>query len=772
MSASINDNVLEWSWPKNSGLSCYADTALWALLHKQDNAFYNLVNSTNDDDIIHNYNLQKKKKNCSVNDYISLKENILNFYNNILIPKQELKKYVSNIIGIFNNCFPEHNNNWLDECDANEFIQTLLRIHTIETTKNKINNSITYQGNENITQTDTNFYELDNPSDDPAKDDISEPTINNTAIINIQISPDSLNFKEITKTIDNKLIIKYPTENTDIKERESERFPNKLIIRRTLISTYTSDKNIDAFIINFTRMSNNVLGIIKKNDSPVNFPFKIGDLMLNSIIIHRGNDFKRGHYYCYFKHNNKWFKMDDTDGISKVNGEIYNEPNIFINCSTLVYYNASQPELDLTTDQYAHELFEKGKRQPLPRQPPLRQPPSRLAPSLTSTEQQGQLTDEEKVFTSQLQVTNNCEQHGKNWLELFVPEGKTAPISSSAPPLASASSGLIVPEIPKSVVPAASASSEQPEALPIPLTDNELSRLETNTEIYVARKKTGDKKTGDIYDYEKKVINNDTGIKICGTRTGDECGNTKKYTTSLYIFDDEKKATNFKDYMNANPNSKLPVATIQRGPEKPPAAQATEKPPPQVVLPAATKTPEAPQSVIGPPNDPPNAPNDNPKLGTDTQKKINDIIQTFKESNKKDFYLMSDIKKLDNPNVDEFMKKGPYANNKKCFQKDNNYYIPITNTFDKIKWYNIYTSKICNVGLDLCSDKSNDKFKGGSRKIRKINIKCRNKTRKGKRSKKGIRYKNKLLKCNKLKTNRLRRKKTKKNNFNKRTRKS
>jgi hypothetical protein len=493
-------------------------------------------------------------------------------------------------------------------------------------------------------------------------------------------------------------------------------FTQNSIIENTQDKIITVNTGSDNNICTFSPETNGLILQYGENKLVIKIKFySIGKYRLYAFLHY----VKKGHYVCYFEFNNEWYQFDDYGDSQKgsINKVINFNKNEFENECFLFFYEVDDSlefNVNVTMDEYLEDedhtliitddesLLEKTQQNrqksstssstptlieahPLPRQPSSRQPPSRLPSSLTSTgQQQRQLTDEEKVFTSQLQVTNNCEQHGKNWLELFVLEGKTAPISSSpsappvalsassgqpdtsqlasapsvlpeTPPLASAPSGLIVPETPQSVL---------PEALPIPLTEDDLKTKiqENKTDFFVARKNRG----GDKYSHEKKKINiMGDNFQICN-KEGNACGNTAKLTdpTPLYIFDDIEKAENFIKYMNVNKESQLPVATITIKPKtaqakittKPKTAEATET---QVVPPAATKPPSARKTK-----------------------------------------------------------------------------------------------------------------RGGSRKIRRINIKGRNKTRKGKRSKKGIRYKNKLLKCNKLKTNRLRRKKTKKNNFNKRTRKS
>jgi hypothetical protein len=352
---SVINNPLEWSYPSNyKKISCYADSALWALLFKKDNDFYRLVNDFSDKNIKTKYALDSRPKadgirglpqNCKIEKYTLLRQNILDFYNGITNqPKQNLQPYVVNILEMFNTCFPT--NKWnREQCDANDFFYILINIFSLKDV------------NENIIQKETQKYTYE--SEEPRFSDTNE---NNLSIINIVTNPNDIDFRQIQKIDDNNLIVPYNVET--LNETENN-IADKITKTRQIILQYESRNEINSAIFNFKRMGfyfDRAKGesIQIKIFDPVNFSLKIGDLMLNSIIVHQGSFVLEGHYVCYFKHENNWFLMNDLDGISPVEGEIYNVPGILTNCTTLVYSKASQNELDSTEDGYAYDLFIRG----------------------------------------------------------------------------------------------------------------------------------------------------------------------------------------------------------------------------------------------------------------------------------------------------------------------------------------------------------------------------------------------------------------------------
>ena len=179
--------------------------------------------------------------------------------------------------------------------------------------------------------------------------------------------------------------------------------------------------------------------------------------------------------------------MNDSTGIKKV-GDIINEPNISSGCTTLVYFLETEKTILDASDGYFCELFlakndvyparilvdDATTQQSLPED-------QRLKVSKGPSSQKQNSKQAPTTFTSSIQVANNCEKYGEDWLNLFIQEnavpGSTVQLTTNPDNTKTLSSvnqnGIVtsVVNVPQdcTFVPPPSSSGQSQISVPVPV---------------------------------------------------------------------------------------------------------------------------------------------------------------------------------------------------------------------------------------------------------------------------------------------------------------
>ena len=323
----------------NKNFSCYVNSSLFALFHKKNNPLIQMIQKS----IVKENIVFINTKNSSCNN-TNLKELIIQYYQKIhgeiqtKFPTDKIRQFLANCLYETTSPVPRmySPNYWTGEQqDNNEFIRQIIQKFNFK----KINNGYqlleeTIYKDPAIPNTkDTHSYDRINEDDEIP---IYNWPVSYKKTLDIEVDsekiPDGFTIKEIPEqlTIDN-----YAKFNADDG--------SPLIYKNRQINNIFVHPNMLLIFINRTLANFNtkkqIYEYYKTND-PVSIPFQIYNLYLYSIVIHIGQSINTGHYTCYFKNEDNWYLMDDTQPtIEKVditNPSIFN--NISQNCTTLVYY--------------------------------------------------------------------------------------------------------------------------------------------------------------------------------------------------------------------------------------------------------------------------------------------------------------------------------------------------------------------------------------------------------------------------------------------------
>lgn len=456
MSTFEPDNPETWTIPTNySGSSCFIDSALWGLLYKIDNPFYQYILST--------------VFNVDTNSY-KLKNFLLAFYggihSNSKFDRNELRDIIGLIRHLFGELFPtkqqliDSGKNGTGHHDTTDFFLEMKQIfeknssspnliirntptmEVIVTANNApVNNYIP-----TVTENSGDIISLDSISS--IDFDVTPITINgNVLTINYKKQefnpPIVIREDELDK---NNQVIMIPeilnqieTKNPDgtIKMIKKQKDTEKSYTSKQVTVTYEYKNNqaIDYLIIPISRVDHNASNDHSKNETKINILEKIGDLHIHSIVVHIGGGPKSGHYVCYFKMRNndtdEWYLFDDSvEKVTKMNAQNFNEltdkdPNIQKSCAFLFYttntngganvVNQDEFEKYYTFVNDSKAEYQKNKNQ------------SSLTTSSvpSSTLPKVQTTTPKKT----VQTVDKCEKYGEEWLNLFIAKN-AAPGSS------------------------------------------------------------------------------------------------------------------------------------------------------------------------------------------------------------------------------------------------------------------------------------------------------------------------------------------------------
>jgi hypothetical protein len=714
--AIISDNPTTWNKPGWYNNSCYANSSLWAILY--NNNYYPTIE-----------NIDKTVVTPDQNIIIN---GLTNFHNNII-----------------------NNNNEITYNDFYNNSTLIIRQKIAELTKDKVPKD--ENGDYWLTQPASPYHFLEEIQA------ILQPSLNGGVLFQFQ----PLGVDETLENSSNNIIqITYTKTNTsnDIKVGEN------LIIEYAIIPGYPIDKY-----------------------------FRIGQYELYAFLYYPGGI----HYSCFFSLLNSsneliWYKFDDYtnshQGSIELVGDISKIDNtLFFFQTTLFFYkkNISKKfsnELcsklmgyDINTNQKSsQQALLKAQNALTPESNPnlIKNTSSSAAKSSSSS---SNLTPAAPgaTFISSIQVANNCEKYGQDWLDLFIDENAlpgTLTVkrhqnknnnknNNNNIKLASFTNEK-TGELTTINVPQNCTFTPEKTATPVVVAPAPLSRTEstdstvtlTDDDVYSESEINGNIKDLDL----KKVYN-----------TVDANNTLNEKSIPIFIVFDNGSINSEYLHSNVNVNTSKDSDTDKTDLflatgiflSKDNATNFLEK----QKLGQSTATTDA--SIL--------TDKELTNIGPNTKQIINEYVIKF-NTNKTDVYDINQIDVLKNKNVKEFLEKNT---DKKCFKSDdNNYYIPITDIKDSIKWYNIYNNKICNLDLNACKIQTKNQFNGGTRRNRNIKFETRKGKGKGKgkrKTRKLIRHKNKLrtnkLRTNKLRTNKLRTNKlrTRKLKLNKRkTRKS
>ena len=424
MSAFDPNNPETWTIPRNySGSSCFIDSALWGLLYKIDNPFYQYILST--------------IFNVDTNSY-KLKNFLLAFYGGIHSNKKFSRDELRDIIGLIRNLFGEQfptkqqlidsGKSGTGHHDTTDFFLVMKQIFEKNSSSPKL--TITNNTTFNVINTTTKATVPYNPtSTDTNGDIISTDNIS------------SLDFNETTIKIDqNKLIVEYPMDNfnqvvtEDVKDQNGNKtgtietensFTSKQV---TVTYEYKNKQAIDYLIIPISRVDHTNTNVQWKDPTKIDILEEIGDLHIHSIVVHIGGGPDSGHYVCYFKMRNndidEWYSFDDlVEKVEKIVANNFNEltlskPNIQESCAFLFYttntngganvVNQDEFEKYYTFVNDSKEEYQKNKNKA--------SLTTSSAPS--STLPKGQTTTPKKT----VQTVDKCEKYGEEWLNLFIAE--------------------------------------------------------------------------------------------------------------------------------------------------------------------------------------------------------------------------------------------------------------------------------------------------------------------------------------------------------------
>jgi len=323
---------------RNRKMSCYVNSSLYALFHKHNNPFIQMIKNA----VITENIVLITSKNQSCNN-LHLKNLIIQYYQNIHreiqmpFPTDNIRHFLADCT--YSSIDPPtkySSGYWTHEQqDNNEFIRQIIQKFNFKETNNKFQ------------LLEETFYTK--PFIPNTKDTLDTKRINVDDEIPIYNWPvtytDTLDIEVNIEEIPNAFRIKGVEEELTMSNYAhfEDKDGNPLIYQQRQINNVYINPNMLIIFINRTigtwneRIKRFESG---KTEAPVNIPFQIYNLYLYSIVIHIGHSVNTGHYTCYFKNEDNWYLMDDLkstiEQVDITNPSIIN--NISKNCTTLVYY--------------------------------------------------------------------------------------------------------------------------------------------------------------------------------------------------------------------------------------------------------------------------------------------------------------------------------------------------------------------------------------------------------------------------------------------------
>jgi hypothetical protein len=385
--AIISDNPTTWNRPGWKDNSCYANASLWALLY--NDAYKLFINDTKIKKEITDLKKEVTKEDGTKEEKILATVDVLN----------SNKKIVKDNLINFQNAIQNYS--------------TRINSSVILDYTTAIRGALSkITGNNDLLR---NFF-----SPDEFLGIIGTVFVNNP-IIKINSSSDTMVFPIITLTPD------YTIENTSDKNiTTSYKNPD----------TSTSYVLENQLIIDYPKLglSSDVVVEGSFNELAGQHSekfYSIGQYKLYAFVHWQGGS----HYVCYFEFNNEWYQFDDytnnhNGSIKKVlnlkDSEIYNESFLFFykfdntlslntNVTITEYLQTGGNALIITNNATKLEDSEQP-------QPPARQISQPGAAKSSSSSSSAAPAAPGTTFISSIQVANNCEKYGQDWLDLFIDE--------------------------------------------------------------------------------------------------------------------------------------------------------------------------------------------------------------------------------------------------------------------------------------------------------------------------------------------------------------
>lgn len=322
----------------NRVMSCYINSTLFALFHKKNNPFIQMLEKSPVNENLVLVNTQDQK--CNNNN---IKQYLIEYYQKIHgetskpFPTDTIRSFLQDCVYYDAVRRTKYNTGfWTrQQQDNNDFLDKIINIFNFKKTNEG------FQKIEQIIYTDP---ALPNQPDIFPREKLLDEEF---PIYVLMTDTDKLNIKDINdeeKNINGIIIQGHEEILTEANYATIEIHDNSFLVykKRQMNNIYNKPNML---IISTNRTS----GIRRvdakyssfvKSEIPIDIPFTIGNFYLYSIVVHHGVSLNGGHYTCYFRNRDRWYLMDDTNPniveIDITNPHILND--ISKKCTTLVYY--------------------------------------------------------------------------------------------------------------------------------------------------------------------------------------------------------------------------------------------------------------------------------------------------------------------------------------------------------------------------------------------------------------------------------------------------
>jgi hypothetical protein len=323
----------------NRVMSCYINSTLFALFHKKNNPFIQMLEKSPVNENLVLVNTQDQK--CNNNN---IKQYLIEYYQKIHgetskpFPTDTIRSFLQDCVYYDAVRRTKYNTGfWTrQQQDNNDFLDKIINIFNFKKTNDG------FQKIEQIVYTEPLL---------PFQPDVfpREKLLDEEFPIYVMMTDtDKLNIQDINdeeKNINGIIIYGNIEDLTEDNYASIERGDNSFLVykKRQMNNIYNKPNML---IISTNRTSGIRSGDAQfssfvKSEIPIVIPFTIGNFYLYSIVVHHGSkSLDGGHYTCYFRNRDRWYLMDDTNPtiveIDITNPHILDD--ISKKCTTLVYY--------------------------------------------------------------------------------------------------------------------------------------------------------------------------------------------------------------------------------------------------------------------------------------------------------------------------------------------------------------------------------------------------------------------------------------------------